>query len=214
MAHTQVPSSDRFQKHGTTDTLGTDVPQANDQDATNMHADPAVREGIQRMNEDQKKAMEFANTDNSLNGDYPGPGEPQNLLERADTQDSEDSDYREDSRGTSTEGGISLPGLEGDTDSSIHGRFWDSQSVKTDNSEPDLPHLSDWKPIRDQKRLQNLENTLSHPNKDAVLDAWKCVICSNHQPPGQYTSDMADVLYRCFKVRNYRSSACSAGQGY
>ena len=31
--------------------------------------------------------------------------------------------------------------------------FWDSQSVNTDNSDRALPHLSDWKPIREQKRL-------------------------------------------------------------
>ena len=209
MAHTQVRSSDRFQKHGTTDTLRTDVPQANDHDAADMHADPGASEGIQPMNKDQNKAMEFANTDKSSNSDYAGPGEPQH----ADTQDSEDSDYREDSRDTSTDEGISLPSLEGDTDSSIHGRFWDSQSVNTDNSEPALPHLSDWKPIRDQKRPRNLEYTLSHPNKDAALDAWKWVMSSNQQPPGQYTSDMADFFYRCFKVRNDRSSACFAGQG-
>ena len=76
MAHTQVPSSDLFPKHGTTDTLGTNVPQANNHDAADTHADPAPSEGIKPMNKDQNKAMELAHTDNSSNSDYAGPGEP------------------------------------------------------------------------------------------------------------------------------------------
>ena len=242
MTYAPVHKSTRSQKHGNSDNLATDVLQENNHKATDTHADSAANQGTQalnkdqnesrdsssnndhvhpddpyddpehadthdsddsgKLNKDQNEAIEPANMDSSSNNDQIDPDEPNNDPEHADTQDSDDS-------GDTT----TMPHLEGDTHSSIEGRFLNSQSDNPDNSEPALPQLSDWKPIQDHKRRRNSEYTLSHSNKDAALNTWKWFIRSNHQPPGQYTLDLAHFFYRCFKLRNDLSGSCSEGQG-
>ena len=125
-------------------------------------------------NKNRNEFTEHGDTDSSSTNDHAASDELSNDLEHADTHDSDDS------RDTTT-----MPSLEGDIDSSIQGRFWDHRYDSPDNLEPTLPHLSGWRPIKDHKRRRNLEYTLSHPNTDAALEAWKWVIRSNHLPQGR-----------------------------
>ena len=49
---------------------------------------------------------------------------------------------------------------ENSSQSSIHGRFWDSSS---DNQEIGLPTISHWRPIKDPEGKRHLDYNLSHP---------------------------------------------------
>ena len=98
---------------------------------------------------------------------------------------------------------------EDSSESSIHGRFWDSSSDSRAESEVDLPTIAQWRLIKDSKRKRHLKYTLSHPNKMAATSAWSWTLKQYGQvSPGCHTSDMAEVFYDCLKVRNKRSSAC------
>ena len=119
------------------------------------------------------------------------------------------SDISESSNPNSSE----LPRLEEDSSmSSIHGRFWDSQSENQESTA--LPQLTEWRTIKAPRRRRHLDYVLSHPNKEASADTWRWTVKQFGSPsPGCYTSDMAEFFYECFKTRNNGSSACSVGQG-
>ena len=89
------------------------------------------------MNEDQNQASEHVNTDSSSNNAHTDSDEPYNDSEQMHAHSSDDSGDN------NTDGQTTMPSLKVDTDSSVQGRFWDSQCDNPDHSEPALPPLSD-----------------------------------------------------------------------
>ena len=169
----------------------------------------------------------FANSNNS-DSNHADHNPPQNLADLEDdpqgskgppmiSSHSDDSSVFNESGSDSSEisnpNSSELPGLEEDSSvSSTHARFRDSQSESQESTT--LPQLSEWRTIKDARRRRHLDCMLSHPSKEASVDAGSWTLKQFGSPsPGCYSSDMAELFYECFKARNNRFSACSAGQG-